>query len=397
MTDLMNKTFVANGGTTEDGKWRYEDANNLVTELENRITKPADPSHLDLLSFITDDWAKVARSWADGDLLYVKDNSGTLEWQRLGKGTDGQVLTVSSGLPSWQNLSEVGTLDLLMNNASVDTYPFNMLGYYEISATGLSQAVSTLYTSNSTTYLSPITDIGSSGAVTIDSTTFTGLPNSSDITYVPIYMKLNWTVTSANGGNHSLGIAKATLSTRRESDTASAVRDVYWETITATNADANYYELFGNKCMSSKNGSLNAKSEGVGDYWCGTNYDYRCAYNDVIYPAFVQNGNTYTTLSSATITSIKLGIATYPKSTVYHDISEDTFCGNTISGIKTIELFDSSDKIYVNGDDTLVTTGLSASKVIFKDGIYSDYGKYTAFDDITSIKFAGNPRIEFNI
>ena len=35
MTDLMNKTFVSNGGATEDGKWRYQDANNLVTELEN--------------------------------------------------------------------------------------------------------------------------------------------------------------------------------------------------------------------------------------------------------------------------------------------------------------------------------------------------------------------------
>jgi len=176
---------------------------------------------------------------------------------------------------------------------------------------------------------------------------------------------------------------------------SSAVRDTYWVGITATDADVNYYELFGNKCMSSKNGSLSARNESVGDYWCGTNYDYRCAYNDVIYPAFVQYASAYTSLASATITSIKLGIATYPKSTVYHDISGDTFCGNTISGIKTIELFDSSDKIYVNGDDTLVTTGISASKLIFKDGIYSDYGKYTAFDDITSIKFAGNPRILF--
>ncbi|OQB10548.1 MAG: hypothetical protein BWY21_00307 [Parcubacteria group bacterium ADurb.Bin216] len=65
------------------------------------IAKPSTPSHLDLLAFITSDWAKVAQSWASGDLLFVNDNSGTLEWKRLPKGSDGQVLKLSSGLPSW--------------------------------------------------------------------------------------------------------------------------------------------------------------------------------------------------------------------------------------------------------------------------------------------------------
>lgn len=36
-------------------------------------------------------------SQASGDLLY----RGTTEWERLAKGTDGQILTLASGLPSW--------------------------------------------------------------------------------------------------------------------------------------------------------------------------------------------------------------------------------------------------------------------------------------------------------
>jgi len=104
-TDLMGKTFVANAGATEEGKWKYTDANDVITELNGRISKPSNPSHLDLLAFITNDWAKVAQSWASGDLLFVNDNSGTLEWKRLPKGTDGQILQLASGLPSWQNKS----------------------------------------------------------------------------------------------------------------------------------------------------------------------------------------------------------------------------------------------------------------------------------------------------
>jgi len=106
------------------------------------IAKPSTPSHLDLLAFITNDWAKVAQSWASGDLLFVNDNSGTLEWKRLPKGTDGQVLKLASGLPSWAgdggdlffarygytfiNIGDQVTLetpDLIINDTSVYTSP----------------------------------------------------------------------------------------------------------------------------------------------------------------------------------------------------------------------------------------------------------------------------------
>lgn len=56
---------------------------------------------------ITTPYINVSGTEAAGDLLYLSDNGGTLS--RLAVGTNGNLLTVSSGIPSWTDVSTGNT------------------------------------------------------------------------------------------------------------------------------------------------------------------------------------------------------------------------------------------------------------------------------------------------
>lgn len=61
--------------------------------------------------FFGSDHSDVTGTPASGDLIY---RNGSAQWTRLGKGTDGQILKLTSGLPSWANVNSVATTRALI-------------------------------------------------------------------------------------------------------------------------------------------------------------------------------------------------------------------------------------------------------------------------------------------
>lgn len=102
------------------------------------ISKPSGASANDLLAYIGSDWALVAKSWATGDMLYMSESG----WERLAKGDNGQVLSLSSGIPSWQDIELPETVDYL--------HGVNYLPLADGKKTLFSQVNETTYTGTST-------------------------------------------------------------------------------------------------------------------------------------------------------------------------------------------------------------------------------------------------------
>lgn len=341
MTDLMNKTFVANGGTTEDGKWRYEDANNLVTELENRITKPADPSHLDLLSFITDDWANVALSWAKGDLLYVEDNEGTLEWQRLPKGSDGQVLSLASGLPSWSNK----TKDLFFAR-----YGYTYWNVEEFAELDTPKKIIDDVTEYTTVQVSEM-EVKSWG-------TLISLMGNVDYHYINPYISWETELRDSSMGQ------TATYSLRFDA-TSMKQYDVKNMSYTVCGSVAT-------KVGSPTSATINKTIKLYGKSTAGGTTAY--SRNNKVW---ITDGNKCSIVPS-TITTSWLST-------------------NGFSGIKYVELYDNNDSVKFNNDANLIYTGTAGQPVaptVSSQNIAWD--SLTDYEDITQVDIvSGNPLIVF--
>lgn len=61
--------------------------------------------------FSSSDHSDVTGTPASGDLIY---RNGSSQWARLAKGSDGQILKLASGLPSWANVNSVATTRALI-------------------------------------------------------------------------------------------------------------------------------------------------------------------------------------------------------------------------------------------------------------------------------------------
>jgi len=367
MTDLMNKTFVANGGTTEDGKWRYEDANNLVTELKNRITKPADPSHLDLLAFITSDWTKVARSWAEGDLLYVEDNEGTLEWQRLPKGSDGQVLSLASGLPSWQSM----TMPNLkwVNYGHPYTYKYVTLEFSEVTVpcTYVDGGVK-----HDTVSAGALTSFGESFFDANHRYIFKSYQSNNASTYYKTDTKLN----GRYNGTYTLNVYPVISNTAFNGTHNPAAGTVLGDFGSATQGD-----------LYPKSASTPSWCS-IGGYKASSQYTIINGSGNLYVGGATRGENT----TNMYITGLKGYVGKMLPSTMTLSNHTDEF-----SQLNDIILTSASDIVKINNDDDLRFKGI-ASSMISVTRLSGDYSsdKYIDIEDITQIEvLGGNPIFQF--
>lgn len=306
------------------------------------ISKPSSPNHLDLLAFITSDWANVARSWASGDLLYVKDNSGTLEWQRLGKGTDGQVLTLASGLPSWSNKTKdlffarygytywdkevLDTPELVIDDATEYSYRSSIIGYDErdVKSWKLDSKQDSYLTSGHLYYLVWETELKNTAGNVAGHRAFLG----TTTTYS------NWT---------------------------------YYNTTTTS------YATFGNQTsIIKKNG-----------YAYGTALKLYLSDDD-----YSLNTLTYSRNN-------KIYVHTQFKA-IPVQITSAWLSASGFSGIKYIELYDNGDSVKINNDTDLIFTGVAGQPVGLNKSTANIGFTPEDYEDITQIEvISGNPLIVF--
>lgn len=306
------------------------------------IAKPSTPSHLDLLAFITNDWAKVAQSWASGDLLFVNDNSGTLEWKRLPKGSDGQVLKLSSGIPSWG--TDSGNLF------------FARYGY---------------------TYITPMTELDTPLQIINDATEYTTTGTAD--TWISVK---TWTLNSSLNAELTPN-DRYTLTWETELKISSSVPYCYAYATLNTSSLGTPTPTYSEATTSYVTyGGISSTVTPYTKFNYGATLALYLKYNGV-------NRYPYSRNNKVWVTHKAIGV---PQTITPTWLSENGF-----SGIKYIELYDSGDTVILNDDSANMTfTGVSGQPTALFDS--TNYTQFSPedYEDITKVYVnSGNPLIVF--